>query len=552
VVAVHRAIAKGFGERGGRALMRLHKPAEPAGSREVPDTFDPGHPPSLAALIAAAHDAPGGTDDVPQIMVPPGVYREPIMLDRPVALIARDGLGSVEIAVDSGVAVTVRADSVLRGVIVRSGDPVLAAISVEAGAPRFEQCEVHGARVETAGDSTALLHACTIRNATLAGLYATGRSRPSLEECVIADTLGHGVAAAQHAAPRVYRTTVSDAAGAGFRIVGDARADIADCSVLGGGGPGLVVEQEAGARMRACRISGAATVGVHIVGSSPLRDRRLPFDTPTPLDDMMSGVYGPAQAVLGVTLLDCEVLAAGAEGLIADGGEIRLERSRIAGSGGSGVLARGSARIEFEVCGVADSTAMGVVVRGGARLTATRLSVAGCGGYGFVAAEGAVVVLGESACTAATLSAVMLSGHAQLSARRTSFGQAAGHGLWVRGHAVLQLDGCEVGDCGQDGIRVEGYGEATVRDSRVARCRSGVVLTTQHHPVLDRCTVADIAGTGITVGPGGIPLIRGCTVSRADPSLRGTGATTGMLAASPAGAPRRYSSRAVANTCIDG
>jgi hypothetical protein len=465
--------------------------------------------------VEAPWGSRGDAGDIPEVVLPPGVYREHLVLDRPVCLTARDGLGSVVVVVESGIALTVSADVVLRGVVVRSGDPELPTVVIDAGSPVFERCEIRGARVETVGKAAPTFRECVIRGTELAGLHATGRSRPRLEDCTLADVQGHALAAADEATPQVARTVIIDPTGAGIRLIGGARADFVDCSVLGSGGPGLLVEQEAGVRLRSCRIVDAASDGIRVDGSSPLRDRRLPFDAPTPLDDVMTGLYGPAQTVQGVTLVDCDVSGAAAEGVVAAGGEIRLENSRISRSGGTGVLASGSARIEFEDSAVTRSVAMGVMVRGSARLQGLRMKVTECGGYGMVAAEEASVELGWSECTDTALAAVMLAGHASLRARQTRFGQAVGHGLWVRGHAIVQLGACEVRACGQDGVRVDGAGEATLRDCEISGSRNGVVLLSPHHPVLDRCTISDVERVGVTVGPGGIPLLRFCVVSGA-------------------------------------
>lgn len=430
--------------------------------------------PSLAAgqsVISTLMNTASGAE----ILLAPGTYRERIVLDRPVVLTAREGPGSVRFLVDHGPAVTVRADAVLRGLVIESADPALPAVLIDAGSPRFQQCEFRGARVETGRAAAPFFHSCEFRGAALAGLYATGRSSPRLHECTFTEIRGHAIVADEWAAPQVLRATILRPAGAGLRASGGARADLADCTITGSRGPGVMVEEQAAVRLRACRIHEAAAEGIRMDGSSPFGHGR--------------GTPDPSQAFHGVTVTDCEISGAATEGLVAAAGEIRLERTRLSGAGRVGVL-----------------------VQGGARLLGRDLIVTGSGTNGIVVTHDASVDLGEGECTDTTRTAIHLDGHASLKAVNTRIGETPEHGVEARGHAMVDLTGCVLDGCGKDGIRVAGFADATLRDCRVSHCRTGIILATRHHPVLDGCTVSDVERTGVTIGPGGTPLLRGCGV----------------------------------------
>jgi len=478
-----------------------------AGSARAPAHVPDQPLPSINALVAATPNV--------EIVLPPGVYTEHVVLDRSVSLLPRDGPGTVTISVTGGTALIVRADANLRDIVIviASGDTGLPAVSVEAGSPVFEHCEIRGARIEATGDASPTLRHCTISGAVSVGLLARGRSRPHLRDCLFDDIAGDGIAAEETARALIHSTTVAGPAGVGFRIVGDAQADIVHSWVVDSAGPGLLVDDRAAVRLRSCRFVNAATDALRIDGSSALNDRRLPFDEPTPLDETMAAVYG-LYDLHGVTLTDCAVTGAGAEGLVATGGETRLVQTEISGSGGSGVLAVGSARLEFEDSAVVGSTAMGLVARGDSHLHGDHLTIRECGGHGIVAAEDASVNLTASQCTDVALNAAMITGHASLRARETHLGHAeTGHGVWAREHAALHLTDCEIRSCGRDGVRVDGHGDATLHDCRISGARNGVMLTTSHHPVLTRCTIEGMERVGATIGPEGIALLRACSVS---------------------------------------
>ncbi|WP_230422705.1 right-handed parallel beta-helix repeat-containing protein [Catenulispora pinistramenti] len=264
---------------------------------------------SITTLIAtapnikrdASRNEPAQTESAPEVVLPPGVYTEHVVLGGPVSLIPRDGPGTVVISVTEGTALIVRADAVLRGIVIVSGDAGLPAVSVEATSPLFEHCEIRGARIETTGDASPTLRHCTISGAVSAGLLARGRNRPHLRDCLF-----DGIAAEERARPLIRLTTIARPADAGFRVVGDAQADIVRSWVVDSAGPGLLVDDRAAVRLRSCRIVNAATDGLRIDGNAALKDRRLPFDEPTP----PRRHHGRP---------DCAVTGAGAEGVVATG-----------------------------------------------------------------------------------------------------------------------------------------------------------------------------------------------------------------------------------------
>jgi nitrous oxidase accessory protein NosD len=433
---------------------------------------------SINTLIQAASDeADPAAGRQLTVTIPAGTYAERLRLDRPVLLTAAGGPGSVVVTVDQGIAVTIRTDAVLRGIVVRSTDATAPAVLAEAGTAVLEQCEIHGSGVEADHDAVLTLQDCAVRRAARTGVRAREESRVHLRDCLIERPGGDGLWAEGRARTLVVRTTVLGPAGTGCRIAGNAQAELADSWIVaarrepGGGnetgGDGLAVADEGAVRMRSCRVIDCAGAGVRVEGTSRL-GRRLPFDAPTPLDEAMADRYGPSQGARGVTLTDCVVDGSGAEGIVADGGQTRLERTRVTGSQGVGVAARGTARLELADCAI-DGGTTGLTAGGRAQVRATGLTV-----------------------------------------RR-----GGGHGLLVTGDALLQLTGGEIEHCGRDGIRIDGHGDAVIRDSRVAACRNGVVLASAHHPVLERCRIEQVERNGVTIARGAIALLHDCEVTGA-------------------------------------
>ena len=218
---------------------------------------------SLSTLIAASAE--------PEIVLAAGTYREQVVLERPVTLVAAGAPGSVRIVTERGPALIARAGALLRGIVLESADPVRPAVSVESGAPVFEQCEFRGARVEAAGTSTPIFRRCSFRAASLAGLYARERSSVLIESCTFTGTRGHGLVGADSAMLEVRGSRIEGAQGAGLRLLGEARADVHEAVISDCQAPGVVVADAAALRILGSRITGGAAEGVRIDGSSPPR-----------------------------------------------------------------------------------------------------------------------------------------------------------------------------------------------------------------------------------------------------------------------------------------
>lgn len=461
---------------------------------------------SLQSLISTSS---GG-----EVLVPAGTYRERLVLDRPVVLTAADGPGTVRLQVESGPALILRGDAALRGFLIEVSDPANPAVLVEAGSPRFDECEFRGARVETTGNSTPRFRRCEFRRCALAGLHAVGRSGPRLEECGFHRVAGHAVVAGDSAKPVLAKGRIIEAEGAGIRLVGEAFAAIDGLVVTGSRGPGLVVGESAGAVVRQCGFLDSAAEGVRVDGSAPFAgtgaeaDRRGAYDRP--------GRPG------GVTIEDCLIARSALEGLVAAAGAIRLMRVKVSQARRTGMLIGGTAEIESRECVVLDCAAHGAEVRGAARLRAVRMSVVNCGASALVLAQDAVseLVDGEYSETVSTL--VQVAGRSTLVARGSMFAAGREHGIRALDSAMVELESCTVRDCEGDAIRVEARANATLRECRVERVRFGVILAAKyHHPLLEGCTITETAKAGIVVGKACRPLLLGCEV-------RGAG-TVGVL-----------------------
>src|SRR5690606_37392480 len=131
-----------------------------------------------AALRAAGRGA--------VIHVQPGVYRESLVLDSEVTVLAEKGPGTVR--------------------LVGSNSPA-----------------VSGGRADVIGDATAELRSCTVEDSRDTGVYVTGTAHVLLHDCVIRSIAGHGLTFNDAARADVQRTTVERVVGCGIAMTGQSQ-----------------------------------------------------------------------------------------------------------------------------------------------------------------------------------------------------------------------------------------------------------------------------------------------------------------------------------------
>ncbi|MGW3464485.1 right-handed parallel beta-helix repeat-containing protein [Streptomyces olivaceoviridis] len=209
---------------------------------------------------ALANARPGAV-----ISVRPGSYRETLVVNNRVTIVADGPRGSVEIAPDKGAAVTLAADAVmLTDLLLRGGAGELPVIDAVRGQVALDGCEVLGA------GWTALL--------------SRGSGSLAIRSCRITNPVGAGVVEA-----------------------GTTGSVIADCLIENLGTSGVVISEQGRADVRNCRIrhdaaDTAVLPGIDGLGLLPLRGPTAP-DAPAREPEPEGGPIGPAAWAEALTWL---------------------------------------------------------------------------------------------------------------------------------------------------------------------------------------------------------------------------------------------------------
>ena len=292
---------------------------------------------SLAQAVAQAK--PGM-----RIRVKPGVYSEPLILDKAVEIVGDGPVAEIILEAKDADAVQIKADGVvLRDVSLRvhtadKGADVYP-LHVAQGRPRIENCDI---RSESAGcvairgpEAQPILRGCTIHDGKGGGVLFANKAKGVLQGCRITGHAQAAVVISTEADPVLMNCTVSGSQDAG--IIVNAR------------GRGLMVD---------CVFSGHRIAGAVIRG----KDANPLFRGCTFAENRSAGVWVREDA--GATLEGCDIHNNMLAGAAADkGAKLALLRCQIHHGKDAGVLVMSAGWATVVGCEIRDHVDSGVVVQ---------------------------------------------------------------------------------------------------------------------------------------------------------------------------------------------
>ncbi|WP_431949797.1 right-handed parallel beta-helix repeat-containing protein [Actinacidiphila sp. bgisy167] len=450
---------------------------------------------TVTAAVRAAEDGA-------VIHVQPGVYRESLVLDRDLTIVAEKGQGTVSIAATHGPAVSVNGGApTLRDLTIEGVPESGPAVLVSAGRAVLENCEVSRGRIEVIRDAAAELRSCTVVEALGAGLHATGTASVLAEDCTIRSISGHGLTLSDAATVEVRRTVVERVSGCGLVLTGESQGVFDDCTVRHTGDAAVVVQTPARPLLRGCRLHDSKAQGVRVTDAPGVT-------APTP------GAGTDQAAAAGreemrIRLEKCEVFGTAGDGVVVSGtAEFWLQDCHIRETGGAGVIAAGTSRVELDRTRVVDlpGTALGAVES--AQLFVRGSTVARTGANGVHASDSCTVGLTDCEISTTAYTSLYVGGNARVELRSCTLRDSAQHALRAEGGADVLAEDVHVERARMTGVDIKDA-DAVLRRCVINEAETGVRLETRHRPLLEDCEVSRSAKTGIEIAAATGAVVRG-------------------------------------------
>jgi SpoVK/Ycf46/Vps4 family AAA+-type ATPase/nitrous oxidase accessory protein NosD len=499
-----------------------------------------GHPTITEAVEAAASGA--------LITIAPGRYEESLVLRDVVTLMARDGLGSVEITTGTGSAVVSAAEAVkLSGLVLRGRHADYPAVDIPVGQLEMADCEVEGASwtaVSVRGGGALAMRDSRVTCSAGAGVVITSSEPSVIEDCVVEEVETSAVVIGEQARPTIRSCVLRDAGGNGVFASGQAGGAVRDCEIAGTKKPAVALEEGAATSVLGARVHDTEGDGLVISSRSRPVVEDCVFEDVGGRGVAVHNGSDPQVARVRVarakdaaihlsgrargTFTDCEVEESAGDAVQAG------ERSSttflgLVVRGGQGVKLGGDSVVEFDRGLISDTAGPGVVIEEcapflrGTAINNTRGQgvVFGRGGRGRLE-DVTLDRTGKSAVSVEEGGAPLLNG-VQISGSRDA-------GISVGSGASADVRDCDVSECVGDGVSVRAGGRATVLRTRVySGRRNGVLVAAKASATLRRCEVFGNGADGILVHSAEDVAVEDCSVrSNGRSGLRQTVASQSM------------------------
>jgi F-box protein 11 len=421
---------------------------------------------SISEALRAA--APGA-----RVVVRPGVYREGLVLDRRVEVVAE---GEVVIESADSDCVVMRADeATVRGLTLRctagAEGGKFYAVDVPGGRLLLEDCDVTSDSLACVaihgGSANPTVRNCRIHGGAQGGVMVWDGARGTVEGC---DIFGHafaGVEIKDGADPLVRDCKVHGGAQSGVYVHAGGRGTLEGCEVFANRLTGVEVRQESEPVVRRCRVYRSREgCGLFLHGGArPMVEDCEVFENPlsgvaicrqaapvlrgcTVRDGAQSGVYvydGGSGLLEG-----CEVFGNSLAGLtLADGADPVVRRCKVHHGGQSGVFVDAGGRGTLEECDVYANALAGVETRHGGDPLVKRCMVRDGLQAGLLVQKGGRGTFEDCLIADNGLAGVEVRQQGRAAVRGCRITRNAHHGVRLHAGGQALVQGCELAGNGR-------------------------------------------------------------------------------------------------------
>ncbi len=292
-----------------------HSPDEPAYSPDEPaetELHSDGPPPPIPFYTVSQYDPQAhfktvaeAVDTAPPgayIFLKPGIYKEHLVLTKPVSLMGDGAMANIIIESSDHPCVTMQTDyALLRGITLRrrasapppdqpsaidipQGRLLLEACSISTNTtcaiaiytdqanPVIWQCQIHneaGCGIAVAEQGRGTIETCDISGAATDGIQIRQGGNPVIRQCNLYDNQRNGIAITEKGAGMIEECNIFDNVQAGLEIAQQSNPLVRGCTIHEQlEGHGILVTNKGTGFIEACDIYGNAQTGIAIIQES--------------------------------------------------------------------------------------------------------------------------------------------------------------------------------------------------------------------------------------------------------------------------------------------
>lgn len=425
-----------------------------------------------------------------RIRVRSGEYRETLLLDREVEIVAEGEPGCVTVEAKGAPCLVVRAGKpIVRGLALHSRAGLDGrrhyAVEITGGEPLLEDCDLlcsSQAVVSVVGpDARPTLRRCRLHDGKTGGIVFADQAAGTLEECEIDANAGPGIVLRTAADPIVRGCRIHRGRDAGIVIAEGGRGLFEACDISGNGGPNVQLSDNAAPIFRHSRIFEGQQAGI----------------------TARNGAQGLFE--------DCEIYANGLTGVtLTQQANPVFRRCTLRDGHANGLTVSDGGQGLLEDCAVSGNAFAGVKVARGGSPVLVRTSLFGGKRAGIlVQAQGRATLTDCDLHTNQQANAQVESNGAIL-LRQCLLHDSAGAGALLAGEG--RLEGCEIYANAAAGLEVPAGGSLILRHGRVHHGHYPGLLVQGGEAIMEDCDLYANAMSNAAIGEGGRLDMRRCTL----------------------------------------
>ena len=442
---------------------------------------DAGHPGNYSSLTDALQAAQPGD----RILVRPGLYREGIVIDKPVEIIGDGKLGDVVIEAVGKNAVLFRAGMgrIANLSMVQAGGGEWCCIDIAQGRLDVEGCDISSsshACVSIHGGADPRLRLNRIHDGKYAGVFIEDNGRGTLEDNEIFGNGLSGVEIRTRGNPTLRRNRIHDGKSAGVLVYDNGQGTLEDNDILG---------------------SAFAGVEIRTGGNPILRRNRI-------RDGKSDGVFVQDNG-LG-TLEDNEIFGnvlAGVE--IKTGGNPIVRRNRIRDGKSDGVFVQDNGMGTLEDNEIFGNALSGVEIKSGGNPTLRRNRIQDGKSAGVFVWENGQGTLEDNEIFENALAGVGIASGGSPILRRNRIHDGKQGGAMVYDNGLGTLEDNEIFGNAFTGVEIRSGGNPILRRNRIHDGKySSVLIYENGQGTLEDNEIFGNASVGVEIKTGGNPVLR--------------------------------------------
>jgi parallel beta-helix repeat protein len=436
-----------------------------------------------------------------RILVRPGKYSGPVIVNKPVEIIG-DG-AMKEVVIDDNVRLQTSA-ATLRGLTIEAPTGV----EVVFGQHLIEDCHLPVGNVSLNGPmAEAVVRRCIITGSSGSGVSIDGKSRAVVDDCQISRHGYQGVFIGSGCQGLVRRCRLHDMTRFGISVYVDATATIEDCEIFANTVSGVIVDRGGVATLQGVKSHDNTECGVLVINGGQA--------TLTGCDIYVNALAGVESRANGlISLQGCKIHDGKQGGVyFNENGRGSVEDCDLYGNGLAGVEVKEGATPELRKCRLYDGKQNGLYFHKSCQGSAEDCDIYGNGLAGVAIATGAAPILRKCRVHDGQQGGIFVYEGGLGSIEDCDIFANAASNVIIQENGNPTLRNCQIHDGKTGGVFIPKQGQGTLEDCQIFKNgRAGVEIRDGSTPTLRRCQVYQGQKDGLVVGEGGQGDAEACQI----------------------------------------